>query len=1035
MQWIRVKEVFIAFWRRKVLRWSLKILLLICIILFSSWNVFVRIYQKELSQFASKQIDHHIDADVTFSKIGFSLIHHFPNFTCSFSELAATGHGYFKGDTLLYAPQIRFEVDLWRYFIHNAVDIRSITLVKPEIDIITMSDGSSNLDLVKDVSHTAPDSIGIQIESIHIENGLIRFLDQTRKMEATLRDMYFSGNGDFSSVADDVSCNISIAEVTILRDKKIVLAGNKVDIATEFSFHTLNKEVKIKKAELAIDNFKLKMEGTIGKRPAGIWTDFSISSRGANFKDILSLFPFITLSDLDHITARGNLDFNGTFHGLLAEDASLIPEFNIGLVLDKGYLKVDTLLLPLKNLNVDLTVRNQTGKIEDISIDLKSFRVELGDFPIRGRFKLDGLETPFIDMDLIARIKLDELEKIFPIQKIVVEGLADIEIKALGKLDKNLLKSATDLTQATMPSFSALFRLKNGKFKYRDLPEAYDHIDFQFFAENKTGLPKDGHLEISKLHLQMDDNPVTGFLRLDNFSVPTIKTSLDATLRLDEVKKFYPLEGWETSGEVKLKLEAEGIYDSLKNKFPKVNARLEVVNGSILSPYHSEPIENIHLRADLLNITGLISNTQFQVHQADFSFENETISMKGVVSDFTDFEYDFMLSGKLDIGRLAKVYPIKGLTLSGEIDTNFETKGKLAYLHKKQFEKIVADGHLKISKLMASGSLLPSTITVDEALFDFDPNKIVLKKWKGMFGRTKIEMQGDVFNYMSWVSNSKEMIMADLQVQGDTLHLEQWLSVQAHVSDTSKRKMQVWKIPSQINFTLDTRFGAIKHPDFQVDQFDGEVVVRDGILKLNKVDFQIAGGTFHFSGDYDPTHGSNPVFDFNIEIVQMDIQNAFSRLKILQKIAPAAEHTEGIFSGKYALTGKLSAEMLPINETIKGEGEIRIASAKINGMKLFERMSRATKKQQMNDPHIRDLVIKTSIENNRLTVKPFSTKISGFNTDIEGIQNFSGVLNYLVKIELLLIEKLKIPFHISGTYKDPKVAIGKGHKLPEENKP
>jgi len=261
-------------------------------------------------------------------------------------------------------------------------------------------------------------------------------------------------------------------------------------------------------------------------------------------------------------------------------------------------------------------------------------------------------------------------------------------------------------------------------------------------------------------------------------------------------------------------------------------------------------------------------------------------------------------------------------------------------------------------------------------------------------------------------------------VKGDTLHLEQWLSVQAHVSDSSKRKMQVWKIPNQINFTLDTKFSAIKHPDFQVDQFDGEVVVKGGVLTLNKVDFQVAGGKFHFSGDYDPRQAGNPLFDFNIDIMEMDIQDAFSHLKILRDLAPAAEHTEGIFSGKYALTGQLSAEMLPLSETIKGEGEIQIGRAKINGMKLFERMSKATKKGHINDPHVRDLVIKTSIENNRLTVKPFSAKISGFNTDIEGIQNFSGVLNYIVKIELLPIEKLKIPFHVSGTYNAPKVAIG-----------
>lgn len=77
------------------------------------------------------------------------------------------------------------------------------------------------------------------------------------------------------------------------------------------------------------------------------------------------------------------------------------------------------------------------------------------------------------------------------------------------------------------------------------------------------------------------------------------------------------------------------------------------------------------------------------------------------------------------------------------------------------------------------------------------------------------------------------------------------------------------------------------------------------------------------------------------------------------------------------------------------------------------------------------MVINSEIRDNKLYVKPFSLKVSGFNTDIEGVNNINGTIKYLVKIELLPITKLKIPFHVVGTYDKPKIELGKGHKIPE----
>jgi AsmA protein len=168
----------------------------------------------------------------------------------------------------------------------------------------------------------------------------------------------------------------------------------------------------------------------------------------------------------------------------------------------------------------------------------------------------------------------------------------------------------------------------------------------------------------------------------------------------------------------------------------------------------------------------------------------------------------------------------------------------------------------------------------------------------------------------------------------------------------------------------------------------------------------------------------------NIDVKDLDINRAYREVKLIRDLAPSAANTYGKFSTTYKLKGELKKDMTPKLETLAGGGVMRIAEAKINGMKMFDEISKAAKKNEINDPHLKDFTMETEIRDNKIIVKPFSIKVSGFDTDIEGVNTMSGMVNYLVKIELIPFTKIKIPFHVTGKYDNPKVALGKGHTLP-----
>jgi len=97
-------------------------------------------------------------------------------------------------------------------------------------------------------------------------------------------------------------------------------------------------------------------------------------------------------------------------------------------------------------------------------------------------------------------------------------------------------------------------------------------------------------------------------------------------------------------------------------------------------------------------------------------------------------------------------------------------------------------------------------------------------------------------------------------------------------------------------------------------------------------------------------------------------------MKLIRELCPSAGNAHGIFSINYKLKGEFREDFYPKTESLTGGGEIRIANAQLNGMKIFEELSKASKKSDVNDPHLRDFVMRSAIRDNKIIVEPFSIK-------------------------------------------------------------
>ena len=102
---------------------------------------------------------------------------------------------------------------------------------------------------------------------------------------------------------------------------------------------------------------------------------------------------------------------------------------------------------------------------------------------------------------------------------------------------------------------------------------------------------------------------------------------------------------------------------------------------------------------------------------------------------------------------------------------------------------------------------------------------------------------------------------------------------------------------------------------------------------------------------------------------------------------------------------------------------LSLKKVKINGLKLFSAVSKATNKDSINNPDLSEVNIKTSIANNLITLERTKMKVDGFRPSFEGQVSFDGKLNLTGRLGLPPFGVIGIPFTVTGTQENHTVNL------------
>jgi len=1007
---------------------ALKVFSIIIILLIVIISLIPQIFHEKIEGVALQEIRKQVNCEVAFAHLDISIWRNFPNLTVILKDYSISNKRE-KADTLLKGERIDCVVDAIDYITDSHFSLKRLKFYKPVANVWIDKEGNKNFLILKtDTTNTQSDTSNFSLHLSHIElaDAMISYTDQQSDLKVSLNDLDFEGSGEMVAHIFDLDTKINIASTNIESGGKTICKDKECNIKSILTINSVNNNYTLKECKLKLNRLVLDAKGAIQVDSNRIGIDVNFNSSKSEIKDFLSLVSFLK-DDLDRIETAGNIQFSGFSKGYYVPGTDTVPQFKAALEVSDGKFKTDTLPNEIKNIHLDVVIENTTGLLDSTEFRLDTIFCQLEEHTIEGYAHIHGLKNLLIDSKIKGSIHLDEILKVYPVKGIDADGEITFDVAVDGRYQS--LEGAKEI-----PHIDFDIDVQKGRFKYDSLPESISEVNFCSKGHIEQGKLDDAEILISKLSLLLGDDPIQGNFKIKGLTNPKIESSFEAAIHLEDMNKFYPITSMDMRGAFNINARVNGTYNSSTGEFPKVNAICSLKNAYLKTESYPKPVEDLNLDVEFKNSTGAIADTKLLIKQCHFTLEKDSFQLLGQLEDFKNYGYDLKIKGLVDLGKITKIYPIEELTLLGAVRTDVEVKGKINDLEKGNYEKTKASGSLDLHGLYIETSYLPKPVEVKSGSVILSPEVIVLKDLDLDCGKSCFKVTGKMKDYFCFFKDDGDLVEANLNLDADTLDLNEWkeMFTAGDPESTQSSASGVWKIPTSIDFDFDSEIKYLRYDDMHIKNLKGEITVKDGVLSMNETGFNTLDALFAIGGHYDTRDIKHPIFDFDIDIEKLDIQKAYNGLTLIRQLAPAASGTEGTFSIKYKIKGELDSIMNPKLPTLVGGGELRIINANINGMKVFDELSKAAKKD-VKDPHLKEFTLVSEIRNNRLYLKPFSIKISGFHTEIEGVNDINGPISYQIKMELLPIEKLKVPFHVSGTYDNPKVALGKGAKLPEDS--
>ena len=670
----------------------------------------------------------------------------------------------------------------------------------------------------------------------------------------------------------------------------------------------------------------------------------------------------------------------------------------------------------------------------------KENKIQINEFP----FGFDGtilMPADDIDLDLTFQAAETEFRNILSIVPgMFTEQFGQIDTD--GKMAfKGYIKGRYNDT--TMPGFGTELQVSQGRFKYPDLPQAATNINIDMKVDNPSGLVNLTKVDVKKFHLDLGKNPVDAKVLINGLEPMQVDGNVKANIDLAEMTKVFPVEGMTLRGLLNLDAGAKGTYS--KTQMPVVKAKLNLSQGYIKSKDFPAPIQQLNVVSTITNTTGNTDDTYIQVDRFNMLLDGEPLEGRVAIRNIDKPVFDAKIKGVIDLTKITKIFPLEDMTVSGRINADIATKGKMTDIDAGNYGNITSSGTMQVSNLHFVSKDLPQGMKISSAQTTFNNEKIQIQHLKGHLGKSDVQVNGTVTNYMGYLFADNQPLRGTMDLKSSRFDVNEWMVDEYSGEATQSPSEGVVAVPDNIDFVLNSSIGQVLYSNLKLDNLRGTVTIKDKVARLDRVAFNSLGGSFVTTGSYNTKDLQHPLFSFGLDVQHLDFKSAYNAFNTIKTLAPIARLLDGQFSTNFNFAGELGKDMMPVFSTLTGKGVVEVVKAMVTDLRVLTRISEVTNLSEVKNLVVENKDIGAEIVGGNLVIKPFDINVKDIKMTIGGTNGIDGKIAYVTALDVPTgkvgqalnakltsltglkdikgTERVTLNLNIGGTLTDPKVAL------------
>jgi AsmA protein len=998
--------------------------------------VFPVFFKEKVNSKVRDYLQSQVTTELSYNEINLTFFRHFPSLTVSIDDVFVGGAAGFVPDTLLNAADVSFGINVLSVF-SEKIEITGIYLNQAKINILRDTQGHANFDIFPVETDTlsreeTPSDLALKINKIKFNNSRFFYSDTDLDFSCLAEDFDYSGKGNLKDEIVDLSSDLDIQTFELIYEGIPYLSRKRVSASLQTKINTESTALTFERNHLMINELPVDFIGKLEFLSGGYDMNFILESVDTDFKDMLTLIPEDLETWLDNTQIKGKGELRGSLQGLYLPEQNQMPNLLMNLFVYNGYISHSGTSTPIEKLYLDLDLTIPQLNLGKTIIALDSVSMNLGEGFVQGHLNIDGLDPAFVNSDLAINIDLNLLDNALGIIPYDLKGIMEMTLTANGSystrpIPNSFRDNKTEII--SIPKFKFSSALQNGYFGWTALPEAIQDISWNLTVNSPDSIFQNIGIDLRDFSFRVLKNQTNGHFKVKDLRGREVDAALNTNFNLAEIEKFYPLDsGMVLKGNLKLDIEAEGSYLPEKKLFPIVNSQISLNEGYIKTPFFGEAVENISFVLNILSEKGTFNDLKFDLQPIAFTFADHPFSLRANVENLDDIRYEVQSQGRIDVGKLYQTFGIEGYDVDGYLLTDINLKGLQSDATKGKLQNLDNKGSVEMENIQLRSDFFPLPFDINSGKIRVDKDKLFLEKLNVQYAGNILQADGYLNNLIAYYLDETAPVQGNLTINSQKLNLNDFLFYAEEESvsvDTLGIVQGVVMIPSNIDFSLVASVDTVLFDEIRLEKFNGKLKVKAGALEMEDTRFNLVGAEVLMTGKYLPTDPFKAGFDYSIKAKGFDIKRAYDEIPLFKEMVTAAAYAQGIASLDYKLSGRLNANMDPILPSIKGEGVFALDKVKLKGFKLMNNIAKDTENNDLADPELAGVQIKSSIANNLITIERTRMRIAGFRPRFEGQVSLAGDMSIAFRLGLPPLGLFGIPIKITGNSETPIIEVGK----------